>query len=89
MNFPSKIKIGDVEYKIKQKNFYLHPEIGGQINYASKTLTLKKSDSGKNKEANWLPAPKEGTFNLILRLYWPEQSVLDGKWEIPPATKVK
>ncbi|WP_181763004.1 DUF1254 domain-containing protein [Rhodococcus spelaei] len=32
---------------------------------------------------NWLPAPP-GNFALLLRMYWPEQSLLDGRW-IPPA----
>lgn len=35
--------------------------------------------------ANWLPAPKEN-FNIILRLYWPEQAILDKSWQ-PPAIK--
>ncbi len=34
------------------------------------------------KEGNWLPAPK-GSFNLILRIYWPKQEVLDGRWVAP------
>lgn len=32
--------------------------------------------------ANWLPAPA-GDFRPMLRLYTPEQSVLDGSYEIP------
>lgn len=35
------------------------------------------------KKSNWLPAPN-GPFNLILRLYWPKDSVLKGTWT-PPA----
>ncbi|HVW99112.1 MAG TPA: DUF1254 domain-containing protein [Candidatus Babeliaceae bacterium] len=31
---------------------------------------------------NWLPTP-QGIFNLILRLYWPKQAVLQGQW-LPP-----
>ncbi len=33
--------------------------------------------------ANWLPAPPDD-FNLNLRMYWPSEDVLVGKW-IPPA----
>ncbi|MFC9788481.1 DUF1254 domain-containing protein [Rhodococcus sp. NPDC127528] len=37
------------------------------------------------KYCNWLPAP-EGTFVLLLRMYWPTQKLFDGKW-IPPAVQ--
>ena len=33
--------------------------------------------------ANWLPAPA-GSFHLILRLYLPRRSALDGTYRIPP-----
>jgi hypothetical protein len=35
--------------------------------------------------ANWLPAPP-GDFVLLLRMYWPDQSLFDGDW-IPPAVQ--
>ncbi len=34
---------------------------------------------------NWLPAPQEG-FNLIMRLYWPKEEVINGSWT-PPSVK--
>lgn len=34
---------------------------------------------------NWLPAPAD-EFILLLRIYWPGRSLLDGDW-IPPAVK--
>ena len=37
----------------------------------------------KPKRANWLPAPA-GSFHLILRLYLPKRSALDGTYRIPP-----
>ena len=46
---------------------------------------IQNESPGKDKEANWLPAPKEG-FVLMLRLYWPKDkapSILDGSWKIP------
>ncbi len=46
-----------------------------------------QSDSpGKDKEANWLPAPK-GAFNLTMRLYAPQSDALTGKWNPPPVKK--
>ncbi|CAN7537520.1 DUF1254 domain-containing protein [Phyllobacterium sp. LjRoot231] len=51
----------------------------------SLTLYLGAKSPGKENEANWLPAP-EGHFSLILRLYWPEDAVLSGKW-LPPDIK--
>lgn len=39
------------------------------------------------QRANWLPAP-EGTFYLVMRIYWPEQAALDGTWTPPVVRKV-
>jgi hypothetical protein len=36
-------------------------------------------------ESNWLPAPT-GPFELTMRLFWPDQSALDGAWMPPPIT---
>jgi hypothetical protein len=36
---------------------------------------------------NWLPAPP-GAFNLLLRLCWPEQDVLDRRWTPPAVMRV-
>jgi hypothetical protein len=41
---------------------------------------------GADKEANWLPAPKE-PFNLTMRLYAPKSDALTGKWNPPPVMK--
>jgi hypothetical protein len=51
----------------------------------SVTIYLQHKSPGADKESNWLPAP-DGPFALALRIYWPEQGVLDGKWE-PSAIK--
>ena len=39
-------------------------------------------------QSNWLPTPT-GPFELTLRLFWPDQSALDGAWMPPPITVVK
>ncbi|MDT6961840.1 DUF1254 domain-containing protein [Cupriavidus sp. SZY C1] len=40
-----------------------------------------------NQVANWLPAPPDA-FNLMMRAYWPDQVLLDGKWMPPPVQRV-
>jgi Protein of unknown function (DUF1214) len=47
-----------------------------------RTATPPEAD----KQANWLPAPKEGDFKLALRLYAPKKEVADGTWT-PPRVK--
>jgi hypothetical protein len=52
-------------------------------------LYIQNTSPGKDKEANWLPAPA-AKFILMLRLYWPKEtppSIIDGSWK-PPAVKM-
>jgi hypothetical protein len=51
-------------------------------------LYFQNESPGKDKEANWLPAPK-GPFNLTMRLYSPQLDALTGKWNPPPVKKVE
>ncbi|WP_255475038.1 DUF1254 domain-containing protein [Pusillimonas sp. ANT_WB101] len=46
------------------------------------TLYIQNESPGKDKESNWLPAPK-GAFTTYMRLYWPKQAALDGSWTAP------
>jgi hypothetical protein len=50
-------------------------------------LYFQNESPGKDKEANWLPAPK-GPFNLTMRLYAPRNDALTGRWN-PPAVKMQ
>jgi len=52
------------------------------------TLFIQNQSPGKDKEANWLPAPK-GPFSAIMRLYWPKDAALEGKWVAPEIQIVK
>lgn len=53
----------------------------------SLTFYIQKESPGKEKEANWLPAPA-GPFYMVLRLYGPKDSALNGEWVNPPLVKV-
>jgi hypothetical protein len=50
-------------------------------------LCFQSDSPGKDKEANWLPAPR-APFNLTMRLYSPESDALTGKWNPPPIKRV-
>jgi hypothetical protein len=47
------------------------------------TLYIQNESPGKDKEANWLPAPK-GPFFIAMRLYWPKPEAIEGTWAAPP-----
>jgi hypothetical protein len=54
----------------------------------SLTITIQREQPEDAAEkANWLPAP-EGPFYVVLRIYWPEESALDGTWAPPPVVRV-
>jgi hypothetical protein len=50
-------------------------------------LYFQSDSPGKDRDANWLPAPK-AAFNLTMRLYSPQSDALTGKWNPPPIKKV-
>ncbi len=52
------------------------------------TLSIQNETPGKEMEANWLPAPK-GPFAMYMRLYWPKEEAIDGKWVAPLLQQVK
>ena len=67
-------------YTVSQSN-KLKANADGSID-----LYVQNASPGKDKEQNWLPAPKDD-FILMMRLYWPKEkppSILDGSWKIPP-----
>jgi hypothetical protein len=49
-------------------------------------LYISRSAPEGVKENNWLPAPA-GAFNLTLRMYWPKDEALSGKWSPPAVTR--
>ena len=70
------------------KRYSLSPRSNLNLNSdGSLELYIQNQSPGKEKESNWLPAP-EGHFILMLRLYWPQKSVLDGSWNPPHVLRV-
>jgi hypothetical protein len=69
-------------YTLSQRSKF-KPNADGSVD-----LYIQRDNPGPEKEANWLPAPKD-KFVLMLRLYWPKEhdpSIIDGTWK-PPAVK--
>jgi hypothetical protein len=42
-------------------------------------IYIQRDAPGGGNDVNWLPAPA-AKFNLSLRMYWPKEEVLSGKW---------
>ena len=49
-------------------------------------LYFQNEGPGADKEANWLPAPREP--NLMMRIYAPKSEALTGKWNPAPVMRV-
>jgi len=52
------------------------------------TIYVQNESPGKERESNWLPAPK-GPFLMAMRLYLPKPAALDGSWKAPQVEKVQ
>lgn len=50
------------------------------------TLTLQANAPAAAEQGNWLPTP-QGPFNLILRMYLPQKTALDGSYPLPTIVK--
>jgi len=57
-------------------------------NDGSTTIYIQADSPGKDKESNWLPAPKE-PFYMLMRMYLPKIEVLNGQYEIPGVERTK
>ncbi len=70
-------------HQLSQRNAFI-PNKDGSIDFY-----IQNKNPGKDKESNWLPAPKD-EFILMLRLYWPKKedpTILNGTWK-PPGIKI-
>lgn len=50
------------------------------------SLTLYIQNGKPDDTSNWLPAPA-GQFNVTMRFYGPQPSILDGSYRLPPVTR--
>lgn len=50
------------------------------------TFYIQNESPGRDKEPNWLPAPK-GPFYMVMRLYLPSKEAQDGQWKAPRPVK--
>jgi len=54
----------------------------------SLTMYIQNKSPGKDKEANWLPAP-DGPIYMVMRLYWPKEDALNGTWKPAPIVRAQ
>ena len=50
-------------------------------------IYIQKENPGADKESNWLPAATDN-FSLTLRMYLPQESVLNSEYQPPPVQRV-
>lgn len=50
------------------------------------TLFIQRDSPGKDKESNWLPSTKTGSFLVIMRTYMPGPEIVKQKWAPPAVT---
>jgi hypothetical protein len=94
---PSKAKVWSISpYR---DNFYVKNVLNRYGILSSMPLKYNPDDSldvylqrfspGADKESNWLPIPPSGSVNVTVRVYQPEQSLIDGSYKLPPIQKVQ
>jgi hypothetical protein len=51
-------------------------------------IYLQRNSPGADKESNWLPTPPSDPFNLTMRVYQPDKSLIDGSYKVPPVKRI-
>jgi hypothetical protein len=46
-------------------------------------IYIQADPPAEAQRSNWLPTPEQGPFSVTARLYWPEASILERKWQMP------
>jgi hypothetical protein len=83
----------DAEKRLMVENPLNRYKIGSADSLAtekdcSTVIDIQADSPSKDKESNWLPAPKAG-FYMLMRMYLPQIEVLNGQYEIPRVMKAK
>jgi hypothetical protein len=65
-------------YSIGDRTPGLKYEADGSV-----TIYMQKDNPGPEKESNWLPTPQTGNFRPIMRMYQPQEPILDGTYLLP------
>ena len=72
-------------YSVGTKNKDLKANADGSLTI----FVQADAPSDPAQRAIWVPAPKGDDFSLFVRAYWPEASVLDGRWTPPDVIGVQ
>lgn len=51
-------------------------------------IWISREDPGRERAANWLPAPQAGPFSMTFRAYWPRQELVDGRYRLQPIERL-
>ena len=83
----------DAKKRLMTENSINRYKIGSADNLktnvdGSTTIYIQHESPGKDKESNWLPAPKE-PFYMLFRMYQPDIEILNGQYELPGVAKAK
>jgi hypothetical protein len=83
----------DAKKRLMTENSINRYKIGSADNLktgadGSTTIYIQSESPGKDKESNWLPAPKE-PFYMLFRMYQPDIEVLNGQYDLPGVVKAK
>jgi hypothetical protein len=82
----------DAKKRLMTENSINRYKIGSADNLkvsadGSTTIYIQNDSPGKDRESNWLPAPKE-PFYMLFRMYQPDIEVLNGQYELPGVVRV-
>jgi hypothetical protein len=70
-------------WAIRENSKHLKYEADGSLR-----IYIQAQRPSEDKVSNWLPAPKDGNFNLTMRNYMPSQEIIDQRYDPPVLQRV-